>query len=301
MRGIPRIAWLVGGALAADALVLWLLRDLPLYRRGDADAPPPPGPAAFLIEAAPPARPDPGKAAPPASPRFTVPSQTVASPGAPAPALVPAGAAPSPAPAGSPAASAAGAPASAALPGQASLFNLTVPSRRVVYLVDASGSMLDRLGPGDARSRYEAAGQEVRRSLAALPPDAAFDVVLFADRTVALAPAALPPTPEARARAEALLGRLPDDLGGGTDLVGGLAAAWKLNPDAVFLLTDGGATEAEWKLVREFAAVQAASPTPTRLYAFGLASPMDDNGDRLLLKLCAMTGGSYQGLESYRK
>jgi hypothetical protein len=299
---MPRIGWLLLGALALDALFLWLLRDLPIYRRNDAP-PAAPGPTAFLFESAPPAahsNADNPKAAPsPASSRFTVPSQTVATP---APAAVPA----PPAAASGTGVPAGPAPASAPYPivaGQTSLFNMAVPSRRVVYLVDASGSMLDRFAardPQDPRSRYEAAVQEVRRSLAALSPDSAFDIIFFADRTLALSPTPLPPTPEARSRADAFLIRMPDGIGGGTDLLGGLTAAWKLNPDAVFLLTDGGDTDAEWKFIRAFSVLQSTAPS-VRLYAFGLASPMDEDGDRFLLKLCTLTGGSYQGMESYKK
>jgi hypothetical protein len=296
-----RLGWLFLGALVLDLGLIVLLGGIPLYRRA---APPVPagGPPRFIVESAP-ARGE-GKAARPAEVRYTVPTLAVT---APSPSPVPL---PAPAP-GNGGASSSGAAAPAAAgnslpplpPGQTSLFDITVPSRRIVYLIDASGSMLDRFDArgADARSRYDAAVQEVRRSIAALPPDAAFDVVLFADRAKALAPEPLAAGPEASRRAEAFLAALPDDIGGGTDLLGGLAAAFRLAPDAVFLLTDGGATEAEWKLLRGFAVLQGETTPAPRLYAFGLASPMDAGGDRLLFKLCQMTGGSYQGMESLRK
>jgi hypothetical protein len=306
--GIPRLGWLILGSFLFYGLLLWLLGGLP-FSAGPSFALPE-GPRPLLVEnlPAPAAAPSPSAppAAVPAAGSTAAPASSSAS-AAPVPRTLPLSAAVPAAASASGAASSVAPPPPAqappvppAGPSSVSVFTVTVPTSRLVYLVDVSGSMFDLLDPQGRESRFQAATDEVRRSIRLLPPDVSFNVVLFADHPVAMAPEPVPATPEGKARAEAFLGRIPD-LGGGTDFVAGLRAALGMGPDSIFLLTDGGANEPDWQLLRDVGKLEQAAPAPSRLYAFGMVPRLDDEGDRTLLKLCRQSGGTYQSMATWRK
>ncbi|MDE1169685.1 MAG: VWA domain-containing protein [Verrucomicrobium sp.] len=267
---------LVLGIVLGYLLLLWLARNVPLSFRGG-----PQGasgsPLGVELAAPPP---------PPAEKRVTVPSR-----------LAPAASLSASATVSAPVSAAATADGASSSPGPASpaqVYGAVTAAHRFVYLIDVSGSMLME-GP-NGRSRFDRAVEEIRRALEALPPEAAFDVIFFADRPLLLSPSFILADAEAKQRAYAFLGNLPD-LGGGTNLEEGLAAALRLGPEVIFLLTDGGANEPDWKLLRAVRQMEDAAPAPARLYAFGLANPMDPDDARLLQKLCRQSGGSYQSVD----
>ena len=302
--GLSRLGWLIVLMVGLAGGILWLGRDLPVPAFAARLQSPEPDETTLLVDTAPlPPPPAPRTAeVPPLSASVSAsagaPSLT-ASPAVPAPG----DAAVLPAPASTALASPPPPPRPpvAAAP-RVSLFTVTAPSTRLVYLVDVSGSMFDPLDDGDpqGKSRFEAATGEVRRSIEALPADVSFNVILFADRPVALFPQPTPASPEAKRRAADFLDKLPD-VGGGTDFLSGFDSALRMAPDSIFLLTDGGANEPEWKLLREIRALEAAAPAPSHLYAFGLTPHLDEDGDRLLEKLCLMSGGSYQPMADWKK
>jgi len=307
--GLSRLGWLIVlmGVLAGG--LLWLGRDLPVPAFAARLQSSEPDETTLLVDTAP--VPPPSAFRPAEVPPLTAPVPAPAALAAPSLAAAPAVPAPAPGDAAvlpSPASATLATapppifrPPVAAAP-RVSVFTVTAPSTRLVYLVDVSGSMFDPLDDGDpqGKSRFEAATDEVRRSIEALPADVVFNVILFADRPVALFPQPTPASPDAKRRAADFLGKLPE-VGGGTDFLSGFDSALRMAPDSIFLLTDGGANEPEWKLLREIRALEVAAPASSHLYAFGLTPHLDEDGDRLLEKLCLMSGGSYQPMADWKK
>jgi hypothetical protein len=104
------------------------------------------------------------------------------------------------------------------------------PSRRVVFLPDASGSMISKFG--DAK-------EEVGKGLSALAPDQSFGLIAFQDnQAIVLTRTLLPASEESKARVWASLGDLTTTSTG--DPVAAFEAASKLHPDVVWLVSDGG-------------------------------------------------------------
>ena len=298
LAGFPRVAVLTVGIALLYIVLLWIGRDVPV-----AVAPSERIPARGTLMVETVSAPVPVRLAPrPIEEPAPVPPPAVAAPAAggdkrPAPVA----AAPS-APLAAPTIPAA--PAAPAAGGRPSVFNVApANTARIVYLIDVSGSMLNPLDPKDGpqgRTRFDAAADEVRRSIRFLPPETEFDIVLFGDRAVAMAPVPVAATAEAKRAATAFLAHLPD-VEGGTNFIAGIGAALKMAPGSIFLLTDGGANEPAWQLLRKISLLQATAPAPSRLYAFGMTPVLEDDGDALLQKLCHMTGGAFQPMTEWNR
>lgn len=182
-------------------------------------------------------------------------------------------------------------------PCQISLFNLSAPAQRVVYLLDISGSMWRRI---DARTRYEVAREEVRRSIRSLPEHVEFNIIVFADRAEGMAPEPITANAQGKQQAEDFLSRIPT-MSGLTDLVAGFNLAFTMHPDSVFLLTDGVANLPDWKILEQVRHLQKQQETATRLYAVGMAPMQNNEGDQLLRKLTRAHGGSFLPYQSWIK
>jgi hypothetical protein len=301
LAGFPRVAVLTVGIALLYILLLWIGRDVPV---AVAPAQRIPARGTLIVETTSAPVPVPVRLAPrPVEEEAPVPPPAAAAPAAggdkdkhPAPVAAAAPSAPAPA--------APAAPASPAAGGRPSVFNVAPANTAcVVYLIDVSGSMLNPLDPKDGpqgRTRFDAAADEVRRSIRFLPPETEFDIVLFGDRAVAMAPAPVAASAEAKRAATAFLAHLPD-VEGGTNFVAGIGAALKMAPGSIFLLTDGGANEPAWQLLRKISLLQATAPAPSRLYAFGMTPVLEDDGDALLQKLCHMTGGAFQPMTEWNR
>jgi hypothetical protein len=128
-----------------------------------------------------------------------------------------------------------GVSAGPASPARASRGMLSVPGsvRRVVYLIDRSGSMALSGGLGRARD-------EVCAALEALPADASFQILIYNQGVRALRPASA----EGLIRADvgnvekARAGLEDIHAAGSTNHAAALRAALYLRPDVLFLLTD---------------------------------------------------------------
>jgi HEAT repeat protein len=153
-------------------------------------------------------------------------------------------------------------PSRAATPGlatRAKFFDLPVESLRPCFVLDISGSMSEPM-PVASGTTASAASQvfstkiavaraELKRCLEALPKEAAFGVILFADRTVPIQDKPVPARPDTIAAALAQVDAYSPS--GSTNLYGAFsnvlhgssprdpAAAEKVEFDSIYLLTDG--------------------------------------------------------------
>jgi hypothetical protein len=104
--------------------------------------------------------------------------------------------------------------------------------KHVVYVIDHSGSMVEG-------SRFAHTKLELKRSIEALPENGSFLVVFFDDTFEMMPPGRMVP---ATARNKSIAKNWIDGvmLGGGTDPSGALDEVLPMNPETVFLMTDGG-------------------------------------------------------------
>lgn len=116
-----------------------------------------------------------------------------------------------------------------------SFFGIEAGGQEFVYVLDMSGSMSGR--------RYERATDELIRSVAELEAHQKFYVLLFSSGTVqlfgqsALLPKSIRATADNRERLALWLKQAYD--GGGTDPREALRIALRMNPSAIFMLSDG--------------------------------------------------------------
>ncbi len=118
--------------------------------------------------------------------------------------------------------------------GTASFFGVDASGDRIVYIVDRSGSMQG--------SRWQRASYELIRSIEQLQPDQKFFVFLFSDRCHPMprlaGPNQLVPatSPNIEAAKRWILRQSPAE---DTHPLSSVKRALRLNPDTIFLLTDG--------------------------------------------------------------
>jgi hypothetical protein len=150
-------------------------------------------------------------------------------------------------------------------------------ARKVVYIVDKSGSMTDSI---------VYVNRELKRSLRALGVDAAFHVLFFSSGP----PAELPfrklvhATEENKRAADKFIdGIVPQ---GQTDPSDALSRAFALKPDAIFLLTDGEFDKAIVRSVREL-----NKEGKVRVYTIGF---LYKQGEKTLQAIAADNGGAYR-------
>lgn len=194
---------------------------------------------------------------------------------------------------------------------RSSFFGIRPDSERVVFVLDRSGSMKlpfdEKADP--PRSRYEVALGQMARYLAALGPDARFNLVLFEDGFEVWRSRLQPVTSTSTRAAEAWARRRPPE--GGTQLRHGLERAFEVEPggrpapegpegpegpeaDTILVLCDGRTDEGSaW--VGPF--LRRANPT-ARVVVH--AVQIGAAGDGTLETLARETGGDFIGHETAR-
>ena len=158
---------------------------------------------------------------------------------------------------------------------QTEFFGVKAQGQTFIYVVDCSGSM-------DQADRLIRAKREIRRSVARLRWPQKFHVIFYNDAPIPL-PGGLPRPADARSKAG-----LDDwlrliDAEGPTDPREAMSQALALNPDAVFLLTDGEYPEGSAQ------AIAAKNPKSVPIHCIDMAG----NGARSLRKIAADSGGEY--------
>ncbi len=138
--------------------------------------------------------------------------------------------------------------------GSASYWGITTHSRRILYVVDVSGSMTEP-GASAEGARIDDAKKELLRSLRALDGASAFTIYSFSDAVRKWRPGLVKATPEAKEDARGFVDAL--DATNWTNTFGALEEAFRssaadprnnmgeeygLVADTIFLLTDGAPT-----------------------------------------------------------
>lgn len=153
-----------------------------------------------------------------------------------------------------------------------------------VFLIDRSQSM-----GGDGLNALAAAEQELNRQLAKLESAHKFQIIAYNQQILRLSEGGLlPVTPEQRTKAARFLGGLVAFAGTQHEMA--LMAGLRLEPDVLFLLTDGGdplITPAE------IARVTERNGRRTSIHCIHFGSGPEGESGRTLRELVRRNGGSY--------
>jgi len=189
--------------------------------------------------------------------------------------------------------------------GGTQFFGVDTFSKRVVFVLDRSGSMRQpaNAGTDTTTTKLEIARRHLKQALASLPTDALFDVIVYAGRACAAFPQLAPADEAHRAAALAFIDTAP--VGDGTNVHDALRAAFRLADvqakrttgaappvDTLFFLSDGqptaGRVQAPELLVREVADWNRTMRI--RIHAIGIGK---DQSREFLAELAAQHGGTY--------
>jgi hypothetical protein len=158
------------------------------------------------------------------------------------------------------------------------------PSRgtKFVYALDCSGSMAEP--HSESRSRFERLKIELVNSIGTLAPDMEFFVVFFNQNSVPMPAKKLQPaTAENKRKYLEWVVRVRG--GGGTDPRDALKLAFELEPDVIYLLTDGYFDDKVPEAITRLNTRQAA------IHTFCLG---DRSGEEMLRAIAERNGGTYK-------
>lgn len=169
--------------------------------------------------------------------------------------------------------------------GQTSFFGLSAKGKRVVYIVDRSGSMHGH--------PFLAAKSELMRSIKALPRGARYNVLFFSSgHTAFVAVSANRLMRSSRSYNRKVfewVRQVPCE--GGTEPLAALLSALAMEPDVIYFLTDG-AFDAE--VVPRV--TRANKKNNVQIHCIGFST----SGRRLLKELSRLNGGDYRAVSPRR-
>ena len=174
--------------------------------------------------------------------------------------------------------------------GDVDFYGIKTYSRRVVFMIDSSGSMafpMDGHG-GKREPRFWRTKRELHRTIKALPREVEFNIYLFSDRAVGWQRKLVPASRENKAAAIAFLdSRKPF---GGTNVHSALSNGLRSGADTVYLLSDGepsvGPLVDTALLLEELAAYNSHGRVV--FHTIGLSQ---DQNAALLVNIAHRTGG----------
>jgi len=184
----------------------------------------------------------------------------------------------------------------------ASFYGIETRSRRLVFVLDTSGSMNEE-SESARGTKLAIAKRELTETLQGLVPPARFNLVFFGDTVRAWKPDLV--ELDDRTREEAIRFLENERASGGTNLFGGLRAAFRIrgldaleapedhaSADTVFLLTDGEPTRGDLVDPREILeeVTRWNRTRRVRIHAIGLGAA---HNRELLEALSERTGGRY--------
>ena len=166
--------------------------------------------------------------------------------------------------------------------------------RRFVFVVDRSKSM-GSSGLGGMRAVEE----ELERALELLESNHRFNVIAYNNSTTSLRRRGLvDATPENREKAEGFFARIA--AFGATNHARALYAALGMQPDVVYLFTDGGDPYLTPRQLNEFAAIALNSNVTIHTVQFGLGARQNDE-NAFLQRLADMTHGGFTYVDMARR
>lgn len=182
------------------------------------------------------------------------------------------------------------APMANSLPhGTVSLLGMSVRGESVVFLLDGSGSMLEKVGQ---ERRYDAAIAQILEAVRNLSPSQRFNIVVFGIRPVSLAAEPIIPVAENIERAEKFLRSNPN-CGGATDLETAFVKVFHMNPDAIVLFTDGEPNESPSITLAQIHYLRKKISPTAQIYAVGMQRRNEITAEIFLRKLSSQNGGDY--------
>jgi hypothetical protein len=176
----------------------------------------------------------------------------------------------------------AGAGSGAAQPG-GGFFATDRPRGRYVFVVDASKSM-NHPYAGPARTRFGRAKLELWRTILRMSSEQQYFIVFFNTHSLPMPSAGWRPGgPEGQQDLFRWTASVPAT--GGTEPQDALLLALQLQPDVIYLLTDGQFN---------FRAVHAATKANVRGVQINTVALSDDSGSRVLMDLAGKNHGTYR-------
>jgi hypothetical protein len=171
-----------------------------------------------------------------------------------------------------------------------SYYGLAIEARRIVFVIDISGSMRG--------ARLEAAQRELMQAIDKLPEDTSFSIVSFSDRTTVWRKTLMPATSQTKQAARVFVYLLR--AGGRTAAYDALEAAFRFDAEAIYFLSDGEPNAG--KIPKPDAILKAVSQTDRArrisIYTIGIA-PGEAGGplDSFMRTLAENDFGAYRRVE----
>jgi hypothetical protein len=175
------------------------------------------------------------------------------------------------------------------------IWELQSPVKKVVFLVDVSGTMWNEL---EGRWGFQVVQDEVERSVSAMPPEMFFNIVYYSDTTMSMSPTLVKATHENKELARRFL-TLKPNLSGATDFFKGLQGAFEQRPEAVFIFTDGEMDVPRWKVPSRFDALREKTGPSIHLFGIGFFYEKNQESLDVLQKICFLSGGDFKLYNRY--
>lgn len=172
----------------------------------------------------------------------------------------------------------------------ARIWNLQSPAKKVVFLIDISGTMWNEI---DGVWGFKIAQAEVERSISVMPPDMEFNVIYYSDTVSLLSPSLLPASADNKERARKFLSSVPA-MNGATDFFKGLRSGFEQRPEAIFLFTDGEMDIPKWKVPSRLDELRETYRSKTVLFGIGFFYQKNQDSLDLLQRLCFLSGGDFK-------
>jgi hypothetical protein len=158
-------------------------------------------------------------------------------------------------------------------------------ARRIVFVCDASGSMLQK---------FDVLKRELSRGVHRLDPTQSFNLIFFQEENcVRLAAAMVPATPDAKNKVDRFLDTIIPRAE--TNPIPALDAAFALKPELIFLLTDGDFPDNQ--AVLDYVARHDAN-RKLRINPLAFVNEKDKDTDftAVLMEIAKRSGGTYRFL-----
>jgi hypothetical protein len=174
--------------------------------------------------------------------------------------------------------------------GSPNYYGLPLYAKRIVFVLDISGSM--------EGSRLEAAKRELIQAIASLPEDVSFSIIVYHDRVVSWQRYLVRATADAKKNATQFARRLM--AGAHTATYDALESAMRFDVEAIYLLTDGEPTAGKIVATSEIVAAVVRSNAVRRISVYTIGIGVGEPGgvfDVFLKSLAENNFGQYRRVD----